>query len=69
MKVSAGVPASSVSATAPLAWPSRFMNRPSSGVAMTSGSPVVSQCAAALAATASSSGVSPISIRSSEPSS
>ncbi len=57
MKVSAGVPASSVSATAPLAWPSRFMNRPSSGVAMTSGSPVVIQCAAALAATASSSGV------------
>ena len=34
------------------------MNRPSSGVAITSGSPVVSQCASALAATASSSGVS-----------
>ena len=33
------------------------MNRPSSGVAITSGRPVVSQCAAALAATASSSGV------------
>ena len=45
------------------------MNRPSSGVAITSGSPVVSQCASALAATASSSGVSPIRIRSSEPSS
>ena len=36
---------------------------------MTSGRPVVSQCAAALAATASSSGVSLIRMRSSEPSS
>ena len=69
MKVSAGVPTRSVSATAALARPSRFMNRPSSGVAITSGRPVVSQWASALAATASSSGAWPIRSRSSEPSS
>src|SRR5439155_15019076 len=69
MKVSAGVPTRSVSATVALAAPSRFMNRPNSGVATTSGRPVVSQCAIALVATASSSGVGALKIRSSEPSS
>ena len=43
--------------------------RPSSGATITSGRPVVSQCAIALAATASSSGVAPVIKRSSEPSS
>ena len=69
MKVSAGVPASSVSATAPVAAGSRLSRKPSSGAAITSGRPVVSQCASALAASASSSGVRAIRIRSSEPSS
>ena len=55
--------------TMALARASRFMNSPSRGVATTNGSPVVSQCAKALAAIASSSGLSAIRIRSSEPSS
>src|ERR1700692_3076875 len=69
VKVSAGVPASSVKATADVARASRFKRSPSTGVAITSGSPAASQCASALAAQASSSGVRPITIRSSEPSS
>jgi hypothetical protein len=69
MKVSAGVPASKVSATAPVAFGSRLSRRPRSGAAMTSGRPVVSQCASALAASASSSGARAVRIRSSEPSS
>src|SRR5215204_5875577 len=43
MKVSAGVPISKVKATAPLDLGSRLSSNPSSGVAITSGSPVVSQ--------------------------
>ena len=56
-------------ATAPIASGSRLRNRPSRGVAITSGRQVVIQCAAALASTASSSGIVPISSRSREPSS
>src|SRR6202051_4259495 len=69
VKVSAGVPANSVKATADVESASRFKRSPSTGVAITSGSPAASQCASALAAQASSSGVRPITIRSSEPSS
>src|ERR1700694_3199497 len=69
VKVSAGVPASSVSATAEVDVASRFNNSPSTGVAITSGNPAASQCASALAAHASSSGVRLITNRSSEPSS
>src|SRR4051812_11518202 len=69
VKVSAGVPASSVSATAEVAAASRLSSSPSTGVATMSGSPAASQCASALAAQASSSGVRLITIRSSEPSS
>src|SRR5713101_83548 len=69
VKVSAGVPASSVNATAEVDPASRFKSSPKTGVAITSGNPAASQCASALAAQASSSGVRPITIRSSEPSS
>ena len=69
MKVSAGVPASNVSASAPVARNSMLSMRPRSGEIITSGSAVVSQCAIAFAATASSSGKRPIISRSSEPSS
>src|SRR6202140_5076228 len=55
VKVSAGVPASSVSATAAVDVASRFNSRPSPGVAIPSGNPGASQCASALAAQASSS--------------
>src|SRR5664279_2001760 len=48
VKVSAGVPASSVNATAEVASASRFSNNPSTGVASTSGNPAASQCASAL---------------------
>src|ERR1700694_1940133 len=43
VKVSAGVPASSVSATAEVASASRFSSSPSTGVASTSGNPAASQ--------------------------
>src|SRR6266704_5198979 len=48
VNVSAGVPASSVNATAAVEVASRFSNSPSTGVAMTSGNPAASQCASAL---------------------
>ncbi len=69
VKVSAGVPASSVNATADVDAASRFNNSPSTGVAMINGKPAAIQCARALAAHVSSSGVRLIAIRSSEPSS
>src|SRR5882757_660439 len=47
VKVSAGVPASSVSATAAVDVASRFSNSPSTGVATINGSPAASQCASA----------------------
>src|SRR6266480_447312 len=62
-KISTGIdngntsPASSVNATAAVEVASRFSNSPSTGVAMTSGNPAASQCASALAAQLSSSGV------------
>src|SRR4030088_3648555 len=49
VNVSAGVPASSVKATAEVDVASRFNNSPSAGVAMISGNPAASQCASALA--------------------
>src|SRR6266853_6668100 len=55
VKVSAGVPASSVSATAAVDVASRFNNNPSTGVATTSGNPAASQCTSALSAHCSSS--------------
>src|SRR6266481_3402170 len=64
VNVSAGVPASSVSATAAVDVASRFNNSPSTGVATTSGNPAASQCASALAAHVSSSCVRLITIRS-----
>src|SRR4051812_39800404 len=69
MKVSAGVPAASVSISAPIAFNSTLSISPSSGAMMTSGNAVVSQCASALTATESSSGVGAVIKRSSEPSS
>ena len=69
MKVSAGVPASKVRASVPVARNSMLSIIPSTGEITTSGSAVVSQCAIAFAATASSSGMRPIINRSSEPSS
>src|SRR6202051_3759079 len=57
VNVSAGVPASNVKATAEVDAASRFNNSPSTGAATISGSPAASQCASALAAQASSSGV------------
>ena len=44
IKVSAGVPTSSVSANAPMARGSRLSSKPSTGAATTIGRPVVSQC-------------------------
>src|SRR3954464_14801125 len=57
VNVSAGVPTSSVSATAEVAAASRSNNSPGAGVAMIKGSPAASQCASALEAQPSSSGV------------
>src|SRR3984885_5132460 len=57
VNVSAGVPTSSVSATADVAVASRFNSKPNTGVAITSGSPAASQCASAFAAQFNSSGV------------
>src|ERR1700723_2856312 len=57
VKVSAGVPTSSVSATANVAPASRFNNSPSTGVATISGNPAASQCANPLAAQVNSSGI------------
>src|SRR3954471_8331624 len=48
VNVSAGVPTSSVSATAEVAAASRLSNSPSSGVATISGTPAAIQCANAL---------------------
>src|SRR3984957_15934938 len=53
VNVNAGVPASSVKATADVEPASRFNNSPSTGVAIISGNPAASQCASALAAQAS----------------
>src|SRR5712664_2686492 len=64
VKVSAGVPANSVNATAEVEAASRFNNSPKTGVAMISGSPAASQCASAFAAQVSSSGVRLVTIRS-----
>ncbi len=47
VNVSAGVPASSVNATAAVDMASRFNNSPKTGVAMTSGNPAASQCPSA----------------------
>src|SRR6266481_623636 len=69
MKVNAGVPTRSVSPVAARAVGSRFRKRPRMGEATTSGRPVVTQCAKALAATTSSSGSRVIRMRSREPSS
>src|SRR6266403_6143691 len=69
VKVSAGVPASKVNATAEVDAVSRFNNRPSTGVATINGNPAASQCASAFAAQVNSNGVRLITIRSSEPSS
>src|SRR4030081_2222237 len=63
VKVSAGVPASSVKATAEVADTSRFSSSPNKGVASTSGNPAATQCASALVAQLSSSGVWLITIR------
>src|SRR3984885_7641583 len=60
VNVSAGVPASSVKATADVEPASRFSNSPSTGVAMISGNPAASQCASAFAAQVSSRGVGPL---------
>src|SRR6185437_13340546 len=59
MKVKAGVPARSVSASAASAGASRLRKRPMIGAATTSGRPVVSQWATPLTATTSSSGTRP----------
>src|ERR1700704_3205856 len=48
VNVSAGVPASSVTATAAVETASRFSSNPKAGVAITSGNPAASQCASAL---------------------
>ncbi|MBA7684775.1 hypothetical protein ES703_93184 [subsurface metagenome] len=69
VKVSAGVPASNVSATAAVASASRLSSSPSTGVATIRGRPTAIQCASAFAAQVSSSGVRLINMRSSEPSS
>ena len=69
IKVSAGVPAASVSASQPAACNSTLSMNPSRGAITTSGNPVVIQCAIAFVATVNSSGIAAIIRRSSEPSS
>ena len=68
ISVRAGVPASNVSATAAIALASILSINPSTGAAITSGSPVVIHCAAAFVSTTSSSGSRAVRITSSEPS-
>src|SRR6202041_4002667 len=63
VNVSAGVPTSSVKATADVDVASRLSNSPRTGVAITSGKPAASQCASGFAAQVSSSGVRLITIR------